>query len=121
MKQPEKTITNIALHIDFLDYIYNQAGGGEKEVFNTYQIFCRLRDAFWSVAILDLHKIYSFSKNDNYSLLVISEKLINSYNLVRWERKIELPVLELLRNHLQSKTEQIIKLRKIRDQYIAPS
>jgi hypothetical protein len=112
-------ISNISLHLDFLEYIYTQADKAEIEAFESYHIFWHLRNAFWSITILDLYKIYSFSKNDNYSLSSIIKRIVNDYESIHWERHIELIKLRSFETQLKNKSDQILIIKKARDQYIA--
>jgi hypothetical protein len=114
-----RIITNISLHLDFLDFLYNSSTNSDREVFNTYPLFWHLRNSYWSVSILDLHKIFSKSRNDNYSLASFSRKLIDNYNIVNWKRQLTSSKLGSIEEEITANKSDIEKLKKVRDQYIA--
>ena len=113
-----KIIANATLHIDFLNFAETQASNSDKSILKTYPLFFHVENAFWWVAILDLLKLYSKSKNDDYNLYSFIERVITNYEMIELENQMEESTLTLL-NQLDSKSIQVDKIKKVRDKYIA--
>ncbi len=113
-----KIIANATLHIDYLNFTETQASNSDKSILKTYSLFLHVENAFWWVAILDLLKLYSKSKNDDYNLYSFIERVIKNYEIIEWENLMEESTLTLL-NQLDSKSVQVEKIKKVRDKYIA--
>ena len=114
-----KIIGSLVLNIDFLEFIYQNTEADEREAFETYPIFWRMRGAFWSVVVLDLHKLFSINTTDSYRFTSLLNSLINNYKKINWEKKIEIQELEKLQKQISAKSQIIKKIKDARDQYIA--
>jgi hypothetical protein len=110
-------IANADFKISTLEQFYKDLSAEELLLFDKYELLQFIKINLWNSSILDLCKL--FIPKEDFSLFKLLKTSIDKFHLIKFQGIISINDLSQLIDRIDPFQDRIIKVKKIRDKYIA--